>query len=81
MFDPPEDGIVTCVKTSSGKVCSLVCKVGYDFAQDPALFYVCKGSVWSFVAMPPADLSVSGPVNCEGKLVCHDKYIPDFNLM
>ena len=31
--------------------------------------------------MPPADLSVSGPVNCEGKHVCHDKYIPHFILM
>ena len=69
MFDPPEDGIVTCVKTSSGKICSLACKEGFDFAQNPALFYVCKDSVWSYVAVPPADLSVSaaGPVKCVGK--------------
>jgi len=65
MFDPPKDGIVTCVKKSSGKVCSLACKQGFDFARDPALFYVCGGSDWSFVALPPADLSVPWPNKCE----------------
>ena len=71
MFDPPKDGIVTCVKTSSGKVCSLACKQGFDFVQDPALFYVCESSSWSFVTFPPADLSASISHTCESKCEFH----------
>ena len=66
MFNPPRDGIVTCVKTSRGKVCSLACKEGFDFTQTPALFYVCENSVWSFVTIAPADLSVNSPLKCKG---------------
>ncbi len=68
MFDPPKDGIVTCVKTSSGKVCSLACKEGFDFTETPALFYVCKNSAWSYVSLAPGDLSVPWPQKCEGRL-------------
>ena len=68
MFDPPRDGIVTCVKTSSGKVCALACKEGFDFSETPALFYVCKNGAWSFVTLAPADLSVRSSLECKGEL-------------
>ena len=67
MFDPPRDGILTCVKTSKGKVCALACKEGFDFSETPALFYVCDGS-WSFVTLAPADLSVKSSLECKGEL-------------
>lgn len=68
MFDPPRDGILTCVKKSNGKVCALACKEGFDFSQTPALFYVCEGGVWSFVTLAPADLSVKSSLKCKGEL-------------
>ena len=69
MFDPPKDGIVTCVKTNNGKVCSLACKDGFDFTETPALFYVCKNSAWSFVSLVPGDLSIPWPNKCEGRSI------------
>ena len=69
MFDPPKDGIVTCVKTNNGKVCSLACKDGFDFSETLALFYVCKNSAWSFVSLVPGDLSIPWPNKCEGKSI------------
>ena len=68
MFDPPRDGILTCVKTSSGKVCALACKEGFDFSDTPPLFYVCENGAWSFVTLAPADLSVKSPVECKGEV-------------
>jgi len=68
MFDPPRDGILTCVKTSKGKVCALACKEGFDFSETPALFYVCDGS-WSFVTLAPADLSVKSSLECKEQSV------------
>lgn len=69
MFDPPKDGIVTCVKTNNGKVCALACKEGFDFSETPALFYVCRNSVWSYVSLAPGDLSAPWPQKCEGRLL------------
>ena len=73
MFDPPRDGIITCVKTSSGKVCALVCKEGFDFSETPPLFYVCENGAWSFVTLAPADLSVKSSPECKGE-VCNFIY-------
>ena len=68
MFDPPKDGILTCVKTGNVKVCALACKEGFDFSETPALFYVCESGVWSFVSLAPADLSVKSSLECKGEL-------------
>ena len=67
MLKPPRDGILTCVKTSSGNVCALACKEGFDFSQTPALFYVCENGVRSFISLAPADLSVNSSLECTGK--------------
>lgn len=67
MFDPPRDGILTCVKTSTGKVCALACKEGFDFSETPPLFYVCENGAWSFVTLSPADLSVKSSLECKGE--------------
>ena len=67
MLKPPRDGILTCVKTSSGNVCALACKEGFDFSQTPALFYVCENGVRSFISLAPAELSVNSSLECTGK--------------
>ena len=77
MNDPPNDGIVTCVKTNNGKVCSLACKEGFDFTDTPALFYVCKTSAWSYVILAPGYLYVPWPNKCEGRSISIRFFVRD----
>lgn len=50
LYEPPENGALTCFTVGTDPYCEVQCQSGNDFVFNPPLFYFCQGGEWQFFA-------------------------------
>ena len=48
LYEPPDNGALTCRYIGSDPVCSVQCQSGYDFVYTPPYVYFCAGGEWNY---------------------------------
>ena len=52
LYEPPDNGALTCNTIVQEQYCQVQCQSGFDFVFNPPLFYFCVEGQWDTYSLP-----------------------------
>ena len=68
LYEPPDNGALTCNYIGSDPSCSVQCQSGYDFVYTPPFVYYCSGGEWNYFSIAYYDPILPWP-DCASKYI------------
>ena len=68
LYEPPDNGALTCNYIGSDPSCSVQCQNGYDFVYTPPFVYYCSGGEWKYFSIAYYDPILPWP-DCASKYI------------